>query len=187
MDNKICFPDEKSEIVESVKIGTVAAINGSGDVVKAVVDTIARALATVIRDTGQMGASLTEAISLIVRGAIHGVAEIGSDVGVVAEGIILGILRGTKETGAQAMDTISHTSSAVIMSTVEIGGVWWTPLSRQKSGSRSLRSGPCLSTGAEASKRPHAAPRREPHAACLARYTAAGVRYPSAWCGRTSL
>ena len=39
-----------------------------------------------------------------------------------AEGIILGILRGTKETGAQAMDTIRHTSSAVIMSTVEIGG-----------------------------------------------------------------
>src|SRR5262245_66696189 len=96
-------------VFESVKNGLVATIEGTGDVVKAVVDTTAITIATTMRGAGKTGVAGTEAITDVARGVIHGVTEMGSDIGQAAQGAVIGVLRGTKETGTEAMHTIGKT------------------------------------------------------------------------------
>jgi len=68
--------EEKSSIFESVKNGVVGTIRGTGDVAKAVVDTVSGTLAHTIKGTGAVGTSLIEAVSDVGRAAIRGVAPV---------------------------------------------------------------------------------------------------------------
>ena len=114
--------ETRPHIVASVKQDVVAAVKGTGDIAKAVLDTIAATFSTALRDTAHVGVAGTEAITHIAGGVIHGATEVGGDVGAAARGAVIGILRGTKATGAEAVTTISHTASSVIKHTSEVGG-----------------------------------------------------------------
>ena len=52
--------EEKSSIFESVKNGVVGTIRGTGDVAKAVVDTVSGTLSHTIKGTGAVGTALIE-------------------------------------------------------------------------------------------------------------------------------
>ncbi len=72
---------EKSRI-ESVKEEIVGAIKGTGDIVNAVVDTVAGTLTNTIKGTGAVATSLIGALSDTARASIQGVAQVGGDIGV---------------------------------------------------------------------------------------------------------
>ena len=114
--------EQRRGIFESVKNGVVGAIRGTGDVAKAVVDTVSGTLTHTIKGTGAVGTSLIEALSDVSRAAIRGTADVGGDLGAAAKGALVGTLRGTKETSAQALDTITTTTSGVIRGTAEVAG-----------------------------------------------------------------
>ena len=103
----------RSNVFETVKHGLISSIEGTGDILKSVVDTTATTLATTIRGAGKTGVEGTRAITDVARGVIHGVTEVGSDIGEAAQGTVIGVLKGTRETGQEAMKTIGHTSGSV--------------------------------------------------------------------------
>ena len=114
--------ETRPSIITSVKHEVVAAVRGTGDVAKAVVDTVAGTFTTVLKDTARVGVAGTDAIRHVAGGVIHGATEVGSDLGAASKGTVIGILRGTKATGSEAVSTISHTASSVIDHTAAVGG-----------------------------------------------------------------
>jgi len=95
------------------KARIVSAINGAGEVFKAIVETVSGAVATSAGIDSVTGAP---------RRAIEGASEMGGDLGPAAKGITVGILRGTRATGEEALKTVAQTARTVIHQTGKLGG-----------------------------------------------------------------
>jgi hypothetical protein len=63
--------EEKRGIFESVKDGVIGTIRGTGDVAKAVVDTVSGTLSHTIKGSGAVATSLIETVSDLGRAAIR--------------------------------------------------------------------------------------------------------------------
>src|SRR3989442_13641528 len=87
--------EARKGIFESVKDGVVGTIKGTGDVAKAVVDTVSGTLTHPIKGTSAGGRSLIEAVSDVGRAASRGPVAVGADVGPAAKGAALGPPAGT--------------------------------------------------------------------------------------------
>ena len=109
-------------MIESVKIGIAATINGTGDVAQAAVDTVIRTLNTTVEEFGKAGVLVLGAAANVSKAVIHGATGVGAHVGHAARGTVIGVLRASKHTGAEAIDTVSDTAYALIHGTFEVGG-----------------------------------------------------------------
>jgi hypothetical protein len=112
----------KSSMIESVKNSIASAINGTGDVAQAAVDTVTKTLNTTVEDFGKTGVLVLGAAANVAKAVIHGATGVGAHVGHAAKGAVIGVLRATKHTGAEAIDTVSDTAYALIHGTSEVGG-----------------------------------------------------------------
>jgi hypothetical protein len=111
---------ESSGVAERVKNEIVAAITGTGDIVQATADTVARMLGTTVRDTGKVGTSVTDTVADVASGTVRGAEQVGADSGHAAKGLMIGVLRGTKAVGTDAMETVRRTAHVTIQDTAKV-------------------------------------------------------------------
>src|SRR5437773_782515 len=96
-------------LIESVKDRIVHAIEGTGDVTGAMVNTISKTVAKTIEGLGGIATSLVRSSADVIQGTIQAVMDVGGDVGAAAKGTAVGELRGARQAGAATLQTISQT------------------------------------------------------------------------------
>jgi len=95
-------------MIETVKDKSVAATEGTGQIVEKVVDTTAHVLTTTVKDTAKVGGEVGAAATGLVEGAIKGTEGLAIGAEHAAAAIVGGAFKATGEVGTAAVDSVRN-------------------------------------------------------------------------------
>jgi len=104
-----------------IKDSIVDAIQDSGDVYTATVDTVSLAVQDALAASKRDGSSAVGAVTYVALGAIRGALEVDIDLAEACKGIVVGVLLGSRDRGDAFLRTISHTARTVAHHTAMTG------------------------------------------------------------------
>jgi hypothetical protein len=96
-------------MIETVKDKSVAATEGTGQVVQKVVGTTAQVLTTTVKDTAKVGGDVETAAVGLVAGAVKGAGKLGVEAEHAVAAVAGGAFKAAGEVGSTAVDAVSKT------------------------------------------------------------------------------